>query len=72
MKKSIFIIFKGLLVTQTEKNFFLVEGESPTLIILQYIIMTDLKKVKSHPDVVDYFQEVPFYNKHIKKPKLNA
>ena len=32
--------------------------------------MTTLKKVKSHPDVVDYFKELPFYNKHIKKTKL--
>ena len=32
--------------------------------------MTALKKVKSHPDVVDYFKELPFYNKHIKKPKI--
>ena len=31
--------------------------------------MTALKKVKSHPDVVDYFKELPFYNKHIEKPK---
>ena len=30
--------------------------------------MTTLKKVKSHPDVVEYF-ELPFYNKHIEKPK---
>ena len=29
--------------------------------------MTALKKVKSHPDVVDYFKELPFYNKHIEK-----
>ena len=28
-----------------------------------------MKEVKSHPDVVDYFQELPFYNKHIEKPK---
>ena len=32
--------------------------------------MTVLKKVKSHPDVVDYFKELPFYNKHIEKPKI--
>ena len=32
--------------------------------------MTALKKVKSHPDVVDYFQELPFYNRHIEKPKI--
>ena len=32
--------------------------------------MTDVKKVKSHPDVVEYFRELPFYKKHIKKPKI--
>ena len=32
--------------------------------------MTALKKVKSHPDVVDYFKELSFDNKHIKKPKI--
>ena len=32
--------------------------------------MTALKKVKSHPDVVDYFKELSFYNKDIKKRKL--
>ena len=32
--------------------------------------MTVLKKIKSHPDVVDYFKELPFYNKYIEKPKL--
>ena len=32
--------------------------------------MTALKKVKSHPDVVDYFKELPFYNKRIEKPKI--
>ena len=32
--------------------------------------MTALKKVKSHPDVVDYFKELPFYNKHIEKPRV--
>ena len=31
--------------------------------------MTDLKQVKSHPDVVDYFKELPFYKKHIEKLK---
>ena len=25
------------------------------------------KKVKYHPDVVDYFKELPFYNKHIER-----
>ena len=32
--------------------------------------MTVLKKVKSHPDIIDYFKELPFYNKHIEKPKI--
>ena len=32
--------------------------------------MTALKKVKSHPDVVDFFKELPFCNKYIKKPKI--
>ena len=31
--------------------------------------MTVLKKIKSHPHVVDYSKEIPFYNKHIKKQK---
>ena len=29
-----------------------------------------LKKFKSHPDVVEYFKELPFYNKNIEKPKI--
>ena len=32
--------------------------------------MAVLKKIKSHPDAVDYFKELPFYNKHIEKPKI--
>ena len=32
--------------------------------------MTALKKVKSHPDGVEYFKELPFYNKHTEKPKI--
>ena len=32
--------------------------------------MTALKKVKSHPDTVDHFKELPFYNKHIEKPNI--
>ena len=32
--------------------------------------MTALKKVKFHHDVVEYFKELPFYNKHIEKAKL--
>ena len=31
--------------------------------------MAALKKVKSNPDVVNYFKELPFYNKHIKRLK---
>ena len=29
-----------------------------------------LSKIKSHSDAVDYFKELPFYNKPIKKPKV--
>ena len=29
-----------------------------------------LSKIKPHSDVVDYFKELPFYNKLIKKPKI--
>ena len=32
--------------------------------------MAVLSKNKSHPDVMDYFKELPFYNKPIKKPKV--
>ena len=32
--------------------------------------MTALKKVKSDPDVVNYFKELSFYNKPIKKTKI--
>ena len=32
--------------------------------------MTVLKKIKSYPHVVGYFKELPFYNKHIEKPKI--
>ena len=32
--------------------------------------MTVKNKVKSHPDVVDCFKKVLFYNKHIVKPKI--
>ena len=31
--------------------------------------MTVLKKIESHPNVVNYFKELPFHNKHIEKPK---
>ena len=32
--------------------------------------MTILKKIKSYPHVVGYFKELPFYNKHIEKPRV--
>ena len=32
--------------------------------------MTVLSKIISHSDAVDYFKELPFYNKPIKKPKV--
>ena len=32
--------------------------------------MTVKEKAKSHPGTVGYFKELPFYNKHIKKPKI--
>ena len=34
--------------------------------------MTVLKKVKSHLDIVDYFKELPFYNKHTEKPSIKC
>ena len=32
--------------------------------------MTVKTKTKSHPCVVDYFKEIPFYNKPTEKPKI--
>ena len=32
--------------------------------------MTILSKIKPHSDTVDYFKELPFYNKPIEKPKV--
>ena len=32
--------------------------------------MAVLPKIKSHSDAVDYFKELPFYNKPIEKPKV--
>ena len=32
--------------------------------------MAVLSKIKPHLDAVDYFKELPFYNKSIKKPKV--
>ena len=34
--------------------------------------MTTLSKIKSHSDTVDYFEELPFYNKPIEKPKVKG
>ena len=34
--------------------------------------MTILSKIKSHSDTVDYFEELPFYNKPIEKPKVKG
>ena len=34
--------------------------------------MAVLKKIKFHPDALDYFKELPFYNKHIEKPKIKC
>ena len=31
--------------------------------------MTLLKKIKSHPDVINHLKELPFYNTYIQKPK---
>ena len=27
-------------------------------------------KIKSSPDVIDYFKDLPFYNTHIEKPRV--
>ena len=32
--------------------------------------MTVLSKIKPYSDEIDYFKELPFYNKLIKKPKV--
>ena len=34
--------------------------------------MTVQENIKSHPDVISYFKELPFYNKQIEKPKLKC
>ena len=34
--------------------------------------MSVKEKIKSHPDVVDYFKELPFYNKKIQKLKIKC
>ena len=30
------------------------------------------KKVKSHPDVINHFKKLSFYNTYIEKPKPNV
>ena len=32
--------------------------------------MTVWKKIKFHPDVINYFKELPFYNTYTEKPKI--
>ena len=32
--------------------------------------MAVLSEIKSHPDIVGYFKELPFYNKPVEKPKI--
>ena len=34
--------------------------------------MTIKERIKSLPDVVDYFKELPFYNNQIEKPKVKC
>ena len=34
--------------------------------------MAVLSKIKSHPSAVDYFEELRFYNKPIKKPNIKC
>ena len=43
---------------------------SSRLNIFVCLIIAALKKIKSHPDAVDYFKELRFNNKHIEKPKI--
>ena len=43
---------------------------STRLNIFVCLIIAALKKIKSHPDAVDYFKEIPFNNKHIEKRKI--
>ena len=32
--------------------------------------MAVLSEIKSYSNVIDYFKEIPFYNKYIMKPKV--
>ena len=36
----------------------------------QFCIMTVQKKIKSHPDVKNYFKKLPLYNTYIEKPNI--
>ena len=40
------------------------------LIIFVIYNILAFKKIESHFDIVEYFKELPFYNKHTKKPKI--
>ena len=42
------------------------------LSILQCIKLAVLSKIKSHSDAINYFKELPYYNKPIGKPMLNT
>ena len=34
------------------------------------MIMTIQTKIKSHPDTINYFEEILFYKKSVEKPKI--
>ena len=34
--------------------------------------MTVLRKIKSHPDVINFFKELPFCDTYIEKPKIKG
>ena len=34
--------------------------------------MTIQEKIKSHPDVINYFKELPYYNTYIELPKIKC
>ena len=36
----------------------------------QFCIMTVQKKIKSHPDVKNYFKKLPLYNTYIEQPNI--
>ena len=40
------------------------------VIFYRHVKKKKKKKKKIHPDVVDYFIELPFHNKHIEKPNI--